>query len=62
MLRTTNKTHQHSAILRCVWVPSHTGATAPLTAVWIETLQRVPPGHEKPTPTTTEGDSWLCAA
>jgi hypothetical protein len=62
MLQTTNRANQNTAILRCVWVPTHIGATAPLAAVWIETLQCIPSGKEKPTPVNTEGDSWLCAA
>jgi hypothetical protein len=48
--------------LRCVWIPSHTGATAPLTAVWIETLQPIPLNKEQSTPVNTEGDLWLHAA
>jgi hypothetical protein len=62
MLQTRNRTHLNAATLRCVWMPSHTGANAPLTAVWIETPQLIPSGNEKPTPANTEGDSWLCAA
>lgn len=37
MLQPTNRTLQHLPTLRCLWVPAHTGANAPLTAVWIET-------------------------
>ena len=39
MLRTINRIPPTRSTLRCVWVPVHTGANAPLTAVWIETSQ-----------------------
>lgn len=39
MLHTTNIISQHPATLHCVWVPVHTGADAPLAAVWIDTPQ-----------------------
>ncbi len=34
----TNNRPQHAA-LRCVWIPAYPGANAPLTAIWIETVQ-----------------------
>jgi hypothetical protein len=37
MLQTIASDTKLRLALRCVWVPSHTGANAPLTAVWIET-------------------------
>ncbi|GGG84828.1 hypothetical protein [Edaphobacter dinghuensis] len=62
MLQTTNRIHQHIATLRCVWVPSHTGPNAPLTAVWIESLRGTPFKQEKQASPVMEEDSWLCAA
>ena len=38
-IHVTQKTSNGPTMLRCVWVPSHTGANATLTAVWIETPQ-----------------------
>lgn len=60
MLQTINRTPP--VTLRCVWVPSHTGPNAPLTAVWIERLQCAPFDKEKPASAITEEDSWPCAA
>jgi hypothetical protein len=37
MLQIINKKVQVHRMLRCLWVPSHTGVNAPLRAVWIET-------------------------
>src|ERR1700756_5189958 len=39
MLHTTNIISQHRSTLYCVWVPAHSGADAPLAAVWIDTPQ-----------------------
>jgi hypothetical protein len=39
MLRIPHNKAQIRPILRCVWVPQHLGANAPLTAVWIESVQ-----------------------
>jgi hypothetical protein len=49
--------------LRCVWVPAHTGANAPLTAIWIQTPQRTAATSRRNTAATpAEGDSWAYAA
>jgi hypothetical protein len=61
MLETANRTHQHARMLQCVWVPSHTGANAPLTAVWIERVQCIPFDEQKQTPAVTEGCMKRCA-
>lgn len=41
--------------LRCIWVPAHTGANAPLIATWINS------GQER-VHSSAEGDLWACAA
>lgn len=52
--------HEKNWTLRCVWVPTHTGVNAPLTAVWIKTLSAQ--SHEAPETASLEGDSWVWAA
>jgi hypothetical protein len=39
MLHGTNQKHLASNLC-CVWVPTHTGVGAPLTAIWIERVPR----------------------
>lgn len=46
--------------LRCVWVPSHIGAHATLTAVWIETAATK--SSKQDSALLQESDSWLRAA
>jgi hypothetical protein len=41
--------------LRCVWVPAHAGANAPLIATWINLRQ-------ESVHNSAEGDLWACAA
>jgi hypothetical protein len=48
--------------LRCVWVPVHTGANAPLTAVWIQTPLYPATEQCNVTAAPVEGDSWILAA
>ena len=54
--------------LRCVWVPAHSGARAPLTAVWIATdpaaIPAVPAAlqHEDAEIAAEEPDRWRRAA
>lgn len=62
MLHTTNRTSQRQTTLRCVWMPMHTGANAPLVAVWIETAQLDSPSHEDPDLSFDAPDSRPCAA
>lgn len=57
-----NMYHIHrtrQASLRCVWVPSHVGATAALTAVWIETATD---SSKQESALASESDSWCHAA
>lgn len=37
MLQMIHNNVQVRTVLRCFWVPSHTGVNAPLQAVWVET-------------------------
>lgn len=62
MPKITNKILSRHSALRCVWVPTHTGASARLTAVWIETQQHRSARQHSATHGLTEGDSWACAA
>jgi len=56
MLYTTNKAPQQLTKLRCVWMPMHTGANAPLTAVWIETIELDSPNKEALAPSFDGAD------
>jgi hypothetical protein len=48
--------------LRCVWVPAHSGANPPLTAVWIQTPVHTATSCCSTVATPAEGDLWPCAA
>lgn len=60
MLYTIKRNYRGTPALRCVWLPQHTGAKAPLTAVWTvgladscqETVEMAP----------AEPEPWLRAA
>jgi hypothetical protein len=49
-------------MLRCMWVPAHTGPNAPLSAVWIQTPRYMPVGRQTATANAAEGDLQACAA
>jgi hypothetical protein len=51
-----------SMMLRCMWVPAHTGPNAPLSAVWIQTPRNLPVGRQSATASAVEGDLWASAA
>lgn len=62
MHQTANEILPRHSMLRCVWVPSHTGVNATLTAVWIETPHHCSAARHSPTHDLSEGDSWVSAA
>jgi hypothetical protein len=41
--------------LRCIWVPAHVGANAPLTAVWVQTPHRTATFRYNTATSLTEG-------
>jgi hypothetical protein len=49
-------------MLRCYWVPSHSGTRAPLTAVWIRTERpnSIPEQDERSA--SADDHLWICAA
>ena len=50
-------------MLRCMWVPAHTGPNAPLAAVWILTPRSsLTPRQAIVAPALAEGDLRACAA
>ena len=46
MLHAKNNVSHQPANLHCVWVPAHTGADAPLAAIWIDTPAPDPGNQE----------------
>ncbi|MGC9293192.1 MAG: hypothetical protein ACP5EP_10820 [Acidobacteriaceae bacterium] len=62
MFQAINEILPRHSVLRCIWVPTHTGANARLTAVWIETQHHCSFAQYSPAHDFTEGDSWACAA
>ena len=48
--------------LRCVWVPTHTGPNAPLSAVWIQTPLPAATSRDNAVADSLEGDTWALAA
>lgn len=48
--------------LRCVWIPTHTGINAPLSAVWIQELVPATTSRGDVAAASVEGDSWALAA
>lgn len=62
MLQITNEILPRHSMLRCVWVPSHTGIKAPLTAVWIEAKRPCSEARYSPIHDLSEGDSWASVA
>jgi hypothetical protein len=62
MLPITQNRLQTRSILRCVWIPVHIGANAPLTAVWIQALPISMKTEEIPANSVDEPEPWLHAA
>jgi hypothetical protein len=61
-MRPITNNQLHHPTLRCVWIPAHPGANAPLTAVWIETAQSNTNITEISGLSSDRPGLWLCAA
>jgi hypothetical protein len=68
MLHTTNRISQQRTVLRCFWVPTHTGVNAPLSAVWVEATEldsgnQSDPANQEDLDVSLDGPDLLpCAA
>jgi hypothetical protein len=55
MLFRANTNQHNDSGLRCIWMPAHPGANAPLIAIWTNS------GQER-VQSSTEADSWAWTA